>query len=136
MNNREQRYRVLMANIGLDGHEVGSIVVTQALRDAGMEVIYLGLCQTPETIAVCAIHEGVDLIGISSMCGAHVGGIPATIRLLEEKGASNIQIIAGGIIPDEDVKILKEAGVKEVFGPGTPTSTIVDFVKNNIRIRE
>jgi len=128
----ERKYRVLMANLGIDGHEVGSIVVSRALRDAGMEVIYLGLCQTPETIVSSAIQEDADLIGISSMCGTHNRGIPKVIQFLKKKGSDDIPIIAGGIISDEDAEQLRENGVKAVFGPGTPTSKIVDFIKENI----
>jgi len=128
----EKKYRALMGCIGIDGHEVGLKVVSNALRNAGMEVIYLGLCQTPETLSVVAIEEDVDFIGISSMCGAH-DGIIEVRRLLKEKGAGDIPIIAGGIISNDDAKMLEEvAGIKGIFRPETATSVIVDFIKNNI----
>ena len=125
----------MVGNIGIDGHERGAMVVAHALQDAGMEVIYLGLCQTPETIASCAVQEDTDLIAIGSMCGAHAG-ILETIRLLGKEGRGDIPIIAGGIIPGQDTKVLKEAGVGEVFGPGTPTSRIVDFVKRRLESKK
>jgi len=127
-----KKYRALMGCIGIDGHEVGLKVVSNALRNAGMEVIYLGLCQTPETLSTVAIEEDVNFIGISSMCGAH-DGIIEVRRLLKEKGAGDIPIIAGGIISDEDAKKLKEtADVKGIFRPETSTDEIVNFIRNNI----
>ncbi len=127
-----KKYRALMGCIGIDGHEVGLKVVSSAFRDAGIEVIYLGLCQTPETLSNTAVHEDVDFIGISSMCGAH-NGIVETRRLLKEKGADDIAIIAGGIISDEDAEMLKDAAdVKGIFRPDTPTSEIVNFIMENI----
>lgn len=117
----------------MDGHEVGARVVAKALADAGMEVIYTGLRQNPEMIVRTAIEEGVDLIGISILSGSHMTFFPEIIRLLNHYKANDIHFIAGGIIPAEDVPVLKQMGVKEIFPPETPTSEIVDFVKNLIK---
>lgn len=121
--------RILIGKVGLDGHEVGARVVAKALADAGMEVIYTGLRQTPEMIVRTAIEEGVDLIGISILSGSHMTFFPEILRLLKEYQAEDIPFIAGGIIPAEDVEKLKEMGVREIFPPETPTSEIVHFVK-------
>jgi len=121
--------RVLIGKVGLDGHEVGARVVARALADAGMEVIYTGLRQTPEMIVRAAIEEGVDVIGISILSGSHMTLFPEILRLLNHYKAKDIHFIAGGIIPAEDVLVLKQMGVKEIFPPETPTSEIVDFVK-------
>lgn len=121
--------RILIGKVGLDGHEVGARVVAKALADAGMEVIYTGLRQTPEMIVRTAIEEGVDLIGISILSGSHMTFFPEILRLLREYQAEDIPFIAGGIIPAEDVERLKEMGVKEIFPPETPTREIVRFVK-------
>jgi methylmalonyl-CoA mutase C-terminal domain/subunit len=121
--------RILIGKVGLDGHEVGARVVAKALADAGMEVIYTGLRQTPEMIVRTAIEEGVDLIGISILSGSHMTFFPEILRLLKAYQAEDIPFIAGGIIPAEDVERLKEMGVKEIFPPETPTSEIVRFVK-------
>jgi methylmalonyl-CoA mutase, C-terminal domain len=126
----KRKLRILIGKVGLDGHEVGARVVAKALADAGMEVIYTGLRQTPEMLVRTAIEEGVDLIGISILSGSHMTFFPEILRLLEHHNASDIHFIAGGIIPAEDVQGLKEMGVKEIFPPETPTSQIVDFVKN------
>ena len=120
----------MIGKVGLDGHEVGARVVAKALADAGMEVIYTGLRQTPEMIVKAAIEEGVDLIGISILSGSHMTFFPEIIKLLDHHKANDIHFIAGGIIPAEDIQALKEMGVKEIFPPETPTSDIVDFVKN------
>jgi methylmalonyl-CoA mutase C-terminal domain/subunit len=124
--------RILIGKVGLDGHEVGARVVAKALADAGMEVIYTGLRQTPEMIVKAAIEEGVDLIGISILSGSHMTFLPEIISLLNQYKASDIPLIAGGIIPGEDISVLKQIGLKEIFPPETPTSEIVDFVKNLI----
>ena len=124
--------RILIGKIGLDGHEVGARVVAKALSDAGMEVIYTGLRQTPEMIVKAAIEEGVDLIGISILSGAHMTFFPEIFRLLNHFKANDISLIAGGIIPAEDLPALKQMGVKAIFQPETPTSEIVAFVKNLI----
>lgn len=121
--------RILIGKVGLDGHEVGARVVAKALADAGMEVIYTGLRQTPEMIVKTAIEEGVDLIGISILSGSHMTFFPEILRLLRAYQAEDIPFIAGGIIPIEDVERLKAMGVKEIFPPETPTTEIVRFVK-------
>ena len=128
----KRNIRVLIGKVGLDGHEVGARVVAKALADAGMEVIYTGLRQTPEMIVRTAIEEGADLIGISILSGSHMTFFPEIIRLLNHYKANDIYFIAGGIIPAEDISILKQMGLKEIFPPETPTSEIVDFVKNLI----
>ena len=125
----KRKLRILIGKVGLDGHEVGARVVAKALADAGMEVIYAGLRQTPEMIVRTAIEEGVDLIGISILSGSHMTFFPEILRLLNHYEAGDIHFIAGGIIPAEDVQSLKAMGVKEIFPPETPTSVIVDFVK-------
>ncbi|GBD40525.1 MULTISPECIES: cobalamin B12-binding domain-containing protein [Thermus] len=128
----DRRIRVLIAKPGLDGHDRGAKVVARALRDAGMEVIYTGLRQTPEMIVSAAIQEDVDAIGLSILSGAHMHYFREVKRLLEEQGASDILLFGGGIIPDEDVPRLKELGVAAVFGPGTSTQDIVDFLKRAV----
>lgn len=125
----KRKLRILIGKVGLDGHEVGARVVAKALADAGMEVIYTGLRQTPEMIVKGGIEEGVDLIGISVLSGTHMTFLPEIVRLLDNHGARDIRLIAGGIIPAEDIPILKEIGVKEIFPPETPTSEIVAFVR-------
>jgi methylmalonyl-CoA mutase C-terminal domain/subunit len=126
--------RVLIAKPGLDGHDRGAKVIARALRDSGMEVIYTGLRQTPEQIVETAIQEDVQVIGLSILSGAHNFLFPRVIELLKEKDAQDILVIGGGVIPDEDIPGLKEAGIKEIFTPGTPTSAIVDFIKNNVKV--
>lgn len=128
----DRRIRVLIAKPGLDGHDRGAKVVARALRDAGMEVIYTGLRQTPEMIVSAAIQEDVDAIGLSILSGAHMHYFREVKRLLDEQGASDILLFGGGIIPDEDVPKLKELGVAAVFGPGTSTQEIVDFLKRAV----
>ncbi len=125
----ERKIRVLVGKVGLDGHDVGARVVAMALADAGMEVIYTGLRQTPEMIVKTAIEESVDVIGISTLSGSHINLFPAIIRLMKDCGIGNIPFIAGGIIPKEDIGVLEKMGVKKIFPPETPTSEIVDFVK-------
>jgi methylmalonyl-CoA mutase C-terminal domain/subunit len=124
---------VLIAKPGLDGHDRGAKVVARALRDAGMEVIYTGLHQTPEQIVETAIQEDVDHIGLSLLSGAHMSLFPRVIELLKERNAEDITVTAGGIIPEEDIPALKKAGIQEIFGPGTPTQTIVDYIKKHAR---
>jgi len=126
----ERKIRVLMAIAGLDAHSQGAIVVTQALRDAGAEVIYTGLHQTPEEIVLSAIQEDVDVIGISSHAGAHLTFLPKVINLLKENNADGIPVILGGAIAKEDSLALKEIGAREVFGPGTDTRKIIQFIKD------
>lgn len=121
--------RVLVAKPGLDGHDRGAKVIARALRDAGMEVIYTGLRQTPEQIVETALQEDVDVIGLSSLSGAHNVLFPKIINLLKEKNMSDVLVIGGGVIPDSDIDSLKKAGVAAVFTPGTPTTDIVGFLK-------
>lgn len=132
MQGVDRRIRVLIAKPGLDGHDRGAKVVARALRDAGMEVIYTGLRQTPEMIVSAAIQEDVDAIGLSILSGAHMHYFREVKRLLEAQGASDILLFGGGIIPDEDVPKLKELGVAAVFGPGTSTQEIVDFLRQAV----
>lgn len=125
--------RVLIAKVGLDGHDRGAKVVAQALKDAGMEVVYTGLRHTPEQVVETALQEDVQVIGISSLSGAHLHLFAPVTKLLQEKNISDILLIGGGIIPEEDHLALKEAGVAAIFGPGTSTDEIVSFVINNSR---
>jgi methylmalonyl-CoA mutase C-terminal domain/subunit len=124
----EKKIRVLIAKPGLDGHDRGAKVIARALRDAGMEVIYTGLRQTPEMIAAAAAQEDVDVIGLSILSGAHNTICPRLVELLREKGMTDIPILIGGIIPEADISILKKSGIAEVFLPGTSTQDIVDFI--------
>jgi methylmalonyl-CoA mutase C-terminal domain/subunit len=124
-----RKARVLIGKVGLDGHDVGARVVARSLADAGIEVVYSGLRQTPEQIVTAAVQEGVDLIGISILSGSHMALFPEILRLLSKYDASDIHFIAGGIIPMEDVPVLKQMGVKQIFPPETPTQEIIDFVK-------
>jgi methylmalonyl-CoA mutase, C-terminal domain len=126
------RPRVLVAKPGLDGHDRGIKVVARALRDAGVEVIYTGLHQTPEQIASAAIQEDVDAVGLSCLSGAHMTLFPKVVELLREQGGDDIVVFGGGIIPDSDVPALKEAGIKEIFTPGAPTKEIVEWVESNV----
>ncbi len=127
-----RKIRVLIAKPGLDSHDRGAKVVARALRDAGMEVIYTGLRQTPEQIAETALQEDVDVIGLSILSGAHNTLFPRIMELLKKKGLTDMMVFAGGIIPQEDVPTMKRLGIKEIFGPGTPTKEIVEFVFENI----
>src|SRR6478672_5207661 len=125
----EKPIRVLIAKPGLDGHDRGAKVIARALRDAGMEVIYSGLRQTPEQIVAAAIQEDVDVVGLSILSGAHNVLFPEILSLLKEKGGEDIVVLAGGIIPDKDIGAMKALGIREVFLPGTPTQTLVDFIR-------
>lgn len=125
--------RVLVAKPGLDGHDRGAKMIARALRDAGMEVIYTGLRQTPEQIVAAAIQEDVDVIGMSILSGAHNHLFPKVIGLLKEQNAEDIMVIAGGVIPEDDIPALKEAGVAAIFTPGALTSEIVQFIKDNTK---
>ena len=129
---KEKKIRVLAAKPGLDGHDRGVKVVASALMDGGMEVVYTGLRQTPSQIVESAIQEDVDVIALSILSGAHDYLFPKVMELLGEKGVDDILVIGGGIIPDEDIPALKEAGVAEVFGPGTTTTQIIDYIKGNV----
>ena len=132
MSMTERKIRVLVAKPGLDGHDRGAKVVARALRDAGFEVVYTGLHQTPEMIAAAAVQEDVDAVGLSIMSGAHNTLFPAVIAALRGRGADEIIVFGGGIIPDEDIERLRAAGVKGVFTPGTPLKTIIDWVHANV----
>jgi len=129
----DRHIRVLVAKPGLDGHDRGAKIVARALRDAGMEVIYTGLRQTAEQIASAAVQEDVDAIGISILSGAHNTIIPRICQLLRAEGMDDVLLVVGGIIPDEDIPGLKQAGVSEVFQPGASTQTIVEFIRKNVK---
>ncbi|RLB58288.1 MAG: methylmalonyl-CoA mutase [Deltaproteobacteria bacterium] len=131
----ERKLRILVAKPGLDGHDRGAKVVARSLRDAGMEVIYTGLHQTPEMIVATAIQEDVDAVGLSIMSGAHNVLFPAVVKGLREQGADDVVVFGGGIIPDDDIPRLAEAGVSQVFTPGTPTGQIIEWVRQNVRPR-
>jgi methylmalonyl-CoA mutase C-terminal domain/subunit len=133
--NSQEKIRILMAKPGLDGHDRGVKVVARAYRDAGFEVIYTGLHQTPEQIVAAALQEDVDLIGLSCLSGAHMYLFKRVMDLLKENRAEDISVIGGGIIPQEDIPKLKEAGLKEIFLPGAPLNEIVDWTKANIKPR-
>ncbi len=130
--NKERRVRVLVAKPGLDGHDRGARIIARAYRDAGFEVVYSGLHQTPEEVVQAAIQEDVDMIGLSSLAGAHMYLFPRVVELLKEKNADDIVVCGGGIFPEEDIPKLKNAGIKEVFTPGTPLTEIVNWVKENV----
>ncbi len=129
----EKKIRVLIAKPGLDGHDRGAKVVARALRDAGMEVIYTGLHQTAQMIVETAVQEDVDVIGLSLLSGAHMTLFSDVTKLLKEKGMSDVLVLGGGIIPEEDTSALKKAGICGVFGPGTPCEDIVNFIKKNVK---
>jgi methylmalonyl-CoA mutase C-terminal domain/subunit len=129
----ERKIRVLVAKPGLDGHDRGAKVIARALRDAGMEVIYTGLRQTPEMIAAAALQEDVDAVGISILSGAHNTLCPRIVDLLRENGMNDTLVLVGGIVPQEDIIVLKSKGVSEVFLPGTSTEDIVTFIRANVR---
>jgi methylmalonyl-CoA mutase C-terminal domain/subunit len=129
----KKKIRVLVAKPGLDGHDRGAKVIARALRDAGMEVIYTGLRQTPEMIAEAAIQEDVDVIGMSILSGAHMTLFPRVMKLLAENGLDDVLVVAGGIIPDDDVPALKDIGIAGIFGPGTSTVEAISFIKENVR---
>ncbi|MFB6264090.1 MAG: cobalamin B12-binding domain-containing protein [Bradymonadaceae bacterium] len=131
----ERTYRVLIGKVGLDGHDRGAKVVARALRDAGFEVVYTGLHQTPEEVAAAAVQEDVDCVGISILSGAHNSLLPDVISELEARGADDIFVFAGGIIPEDDIDPLLDRGVLEIFTPGTSTEEIVDFVRDACRER-
>jgi methylmalonyl-CoA mutase C-terminal domain/subunit len=128
----ERTYRILIAKPGLDGHDRGAKVIARALRDAGMEVIYLGLRQTPEMIAEAALQEDADAVGLSILSGAHMTLLPRVVELLQQNGLDDVMVFAGGIIPDEDVPALKEIGIRGIFGPGTSTEQVVSFVHEQL----
>jgi methylmalonyl-CoA mutase C-terminal domain/subunit len=129
----DRRLRVLVAKPGLDGHDRGAKIIARALRDAGMEVIYTGLRQTPEQIVNAAIQEDVDCIGLSILSGAHNVILPRIMQLLKEKEIHDILVVAGGIIPNQDIPALKACGISEVFLPGTSTEPIIEYIRNHVR---
>ena len=129
---KEGKIRVLVAKPGLDGHDRGAKVVARALRDAGMEVIYTGIRQTPDMIAEAAVQEDVDVVGLSILSGAHLELFPLVVEGLKKKGRSDALVIAGGIIPEDDIPTLQQAGIKAVFGPGTPTQDIINFIQKEL----
>lgn len=128
----QDKIRVLIAKGGKDAHTTGAIVVTNALRDAGMEVVFTGIYLQAEEIVQAALQEGVDVIGLSQLDGNHMGSFPRVARLLKEKGMDNVLLIGGGVIPPDDIAELKRLGVKEIFSPGTPTEQIVEFIRSNV----
>jgi methylmalonyl-CoA mutase C-terminal domain/subunit len=123
------KIRVLVSKCGLDGHDRGAKIIAAALRDAGMEVIYSGLHQTPEMIVEAAIQEDVDVVGVSILSGAHMTLLPRVKKLLDEQGADDVLLTGGGIIPEEDMKILSKKGIGRLFGPGTDTTEIIDYIE-------
>ncbi|MBN2186666.1 MAG: cobalamin B12-binding domain-containing protein [Dehalococcoidia bacterium] len=129
---KEGKIRVLVAKPGLDGHDRGAKVVARALRDAGMEVIYTGIRQTPDMIVEAAVQEDVDVVGLSILSGAHSELFPLVVEGLREKGRGDALVIAGGIIPEDDIPTLQQIGIKAVFGPGAPTHDIVDFIQKEL----
>jgi methylmalonyl-CoA mutase C-terminal domain/subunit len=129
---KRKKIRVLVAKPGLDSHDRGVKIVARALRDAGMEVIYTGLRQTPEQIVAAAMQEDVDVLALSILSGAHMSLLPAITGLMKKNGMDDVLVLAGGIIPEEDVPILKEEGIADVFGPGTPTDEIVRYIQEKI----
>ena len=132
----EKRLRILVAKPGLDGHDRGAKIIARALRDAGFEVIYTGLHQTPEMIAEAALQEDVDAVGLSVLSGAHMTLFPEVMRLLKDRGGEDIAVFGGGIIPEDDAAKLREAGVKEIFTPGALTEDIVKWLRENVQPRE
>ena len=131
----EKVLRILVAKAGLDGHDRGAKIIARALRDAGFEVIYTGLHQTPEMIAEAAVQEDVDAVGLSILSGAHMTLFPAVISALKERGAEDVAVFGGGIVPQDDILLLKQAGVKEVFTPGISTQAIAEWIRTNIQPR-
>ena len=131
----DKKIRVLVAKPGLDGHDRGAKVIARALRDAGMEVIYTGLRQTPEMVVTAAVQEDVDVIGLSILSGAHNAIVPRVMELLSQQGVNDVLVMVGGIIPDQDVDALKNKGVNAVFQPGTPLEDIVKFIRENVKPR-
>jgi methylmalonyl-CoA mutase, C-terminal domain len=128
----EQKIRVLIAKPGLDGHDRGAKVVARALRDAGMEVIYTGLRQTPEMVAEAALQEDVQVVGLSILSGAHLALVPRVVELLRGNGQNNVLLFVGGIIPEEDIPVLLKNGVHAVYGPGTPTTKIIEDIRAGV----
>lgn len=132
----QKKIRVLVAKPGLDGHDRGAKVIARALRDAGMEVIYTGLRQTPEMIVNAAVQEDVDVIGLSILSGAHNAIVPRVVDMLKQRGIDDITVVLGGTIPEQDIPFLNQYGVTGIFGPGTPMASIIRFIRSNIKPRE
>jgi methylmalonyl-CoA mutase C-terminal domain/subunit len=132
----DKRLRILVAKPGLDGHDRGAKIIARALRDGGFEVVYTGLHQTPEMIAEAAVQEDVDAIGLSILSGAHMTLFPEVIKLLKQRGAADVAVFGGGIIPDDDASKLKQIGVREIFTPGASTEDIVKWVRENVQARQ
>jgi len=130
-----RKIRVLVAKPGLDGHDRGAKVIARALRDAGMEVIYTGIRQTAEQIANAAIQEAVDIVGLSSLSGAHNALFPKVVQILKEKGAEDIIVFGGGIIPIDDIPVLKKAGIREIFQPGASTEDIIKYIQEAVKVK-
>ena len=128
----KRKIRVLIAKPGLDLHDRGAKILVRTLRDSGMEVIYTGIRQTPEQIVETTIQEDVDVLGLSHLTGAHMTLFPKVTKLLKEKGANDVLVVGGGVIPEDDVPPLKETGIAEIFGPGTPLDRIVEYIKENV----
>ena len=132
----DKRLRILVAKPGLDGHDRGAKIIARALRDGGFEVVYTGLHQTPEMIAEAAVQEDVDAVGLSVLSGAHMTLFPEVIKLLKQRGAADVAVFGGGIIPDDDATRLKQIGVREIFTPGASTEDIVKWVRENVQARQ
>jgi methylmalonyl-CoA mutase C-terminal domain/subunit len=132
---KERKLRVMVAKPGLDGHDRGARIIARAFRDAGFEVVYSGLHQTPEEIVHAAIQEDVDMVGLSSLAGAHMYLLPRVVELLKGKGMEGTVVVGGGIIPDEDIPLLKESGIREIFTPGSKLADIVRWVRENVKPR-
>ena len=130
-----KKIKIVVAKPGLDGHDRGAKLLSRIFAEAGMEVVYTGLRQTPEMIVATALQEDADVVGLSSLSGVHNYFFPRVVSLLKEKGLDDVLVVGGGIIPTEDVEPLKDAGMSAIFGPGTPTATIVDYINNNVRSR-
>ena len=133
---QQSKIKIVVAKPGLDGHDRGAKLLARIFAEAGMEVIYTGLRQTPEMIVATALQEDADVVGLSSLSGVHNYFFPRVVELLNQKGLNDVLVVGGGIIPTEDVDFLKQAGIAAIFGPGTATTTIVDFIKDNVRTRD
>jgi methylmalonyl-CoA mutase C-terminal domain/subunit len=132
---KDRKLRIMVAKPGLDGHDRGARIIARAFRDAGFEVVYTGLHQTPESIVLAAIQEDVDMIGLSSLAGAHMYLFPEVVRLLKEKGVDDVVVVGGGIIPDDDMPRLRSEGIAKIFSPGAKLDDIVNWVRENVKPR-
>jgi methylmalonyl-CoA mutase C-terminal domain/subunit len=133
---QQSKIKIVVAKPGLDGHDRGAKLLARIFAEAGMEVIYTGLRQTPEMIVATALQEDADVVGLSSLSGVHNYFFPRVVELLNQKGLNDVLVVGGGIIPTEDVDFLKQAGIAAIFGPGTTTTSIVEFIKDNVRTRD